>query len=206
MRVKYTLTIIALAMLFAFGDAMINWVDAAPASVSAVAKHKKKKKKKKKKGVSKKEAATTTRTVVGYQSLVHEKTPEEIKHEQDSLAQVRAAFLASDTVYTDVEVKPEFPGGEEAMYEYINKNLQYPEDAFVNNIQGSVDCHLVVRKDGTITDVEAVSGAWQSLKDEAVRIIKTMPNWKPGQREGQEVSYRHRIRIMFLKTGNMSGQ
>lgn len=204
MRVKQTLIIIALAMVFAFGDAMINSCEAAPAEVSAVMKHKKKKKKKKE--VSKKEAATTTRTVVGYQSLVQEKTPEQIKHEQDSIAKAREEWLAADTVYTDVEVKPEFPGGEEAMYEYINQHLEYPEDAFVSNIQGSVDCHLVVRKDGTITDVVAVTGAWQSLKDEAVRIVKSMPNWTPGQREGQPVSYRHRIRIMFLKTGNMAGQ
>jgi len=196
--------IMVMVALFGFGEAVINVCSAAPVEVSEVMK-KKKKKKKKKKEVSKKDQENTTRTVVGYVSQVKEKTPEEIKAEQDSLAKVREEFLRTDSVYLAVEVKPEFPGGEAAMYDYISEHLQYPDDAFDMGIQGSVDCSLVVRKDGTITDVEAISGAWPSLKDEAVRIIKTMPNWTPGKQDGQDVSYRHRIRIMFLKTGNLSG-
>lgn len=196
--------IMAMVALLGLGEAVIDVCSATPTEVSAVMKHKKKKKKKKK-GVSKKDQATTTRTVVGYQSLVKEKTPEQIKAEQDSLAKVREEFLRTDSVYLAVEIKPEFPGGEAAMYDYISEHLQYPDDAFDMGIQGSVDCALVVRKDGTITDVEAISGAWPSLKEEAVRIIKTMPNWTPGKQDGQDVSYRHRIRIMFLKTGNLSG-
>jgi len=198
------LMIVMMVALFAFGDAAINLCTAAPTEVSAVMKHKKKKKKKKKQ-VSKKDAEQTTRSVVGYVSQVKEKTPEQIKAEQDSLAKVRAEFLRTDSVYLAVEVKPEFPGGEAAMYDYISEHLQYPDDAFDMGIQGSVDCALVVRKDGTITDVEAISGAWPSLKEEAVRIIQTMPNWTPGKQDGQDVSYRHRIRIMFLRTGNLSG-
>lgn len=204
MRRVRLVMIMTMVALLGFGEALIDVCNAAPTEVSEVMK-KKKKKKKKKKEVSKKDAEKTTRSVVGYQSLVKEKTPEQIKAEQDSLAKIREEFLRTDSVYLAVEVKPEFPGGEAAMYEYISQNLQYPDDAFDMGIQGSVDCALVVRKDGTITDVEAISGAWPSLKEEAVRIIKTMPNWTPGKQDGQDVSYRHRIRIMFLKTGNLSG-
>lgn len=196
--------IMAMVALLGFGEVVIDLCNAAPTEVSTVMKHKKKKKKKKK-TVSKKAKETATRMVVGYQSLVKEKTPEQIKAEQDSIAKAREKFLLTDTVYLAVEVKPEFPGGEAAMYEYISEHLQYPDDAFDMGIQGSVDCSFVVRKDGTITDVEATEGGWQSLKDEAVRIIKTMPNWTPGMQDGVYVSYRHRIRIMFLKTGNTSG-
>lgn len=203
MKSTKLLLIVALTMTMAFGDAMVNYCQAENNAVTEVMKHKKKKKKKK--NQKPKIDKETTRTVVGYQSLVHEKTPEEIKHEQDSIAQLRAEFLANDTVYTAVEVKPEFPGGEAAMYEYINEHLQYPDDAFDMGIQGSVDVHFVVRKDGTITDAEAPVGAWQSLKDEAVRIVQTMPDWTPGQIDGQPVSYRHRVRITFLRTGNLSG-
>ena len=204
MRRVRLLMVMAMVVLLGFGEAVIDVCNAAPTDVSEVMKKKKKKKKKKKQG-SKKDAEQTTRTVVGYVSQVKEKTPEEIKAEQDSLARVREEFLRTDSVYRAVEVKPEFPGGEMAMYEYISEQLQYPDDAFDMGIEGSVDCAFVVRKDGTITDVEATQGSWPSLKEEAVRIIKTMPNWTPGKQGGVEVSYRHRIRIMFRKTGNLSG-
>lgn len=204
MKIQKVLLIAVLALLCSFGEAVVTACYAATPEVTAVMKHKKKKKKKKKSSSSK-VSKGTTRTVVGYVSQVHEKTPEEIKHEQDSIAKERAEFLRNDSVYTAVEVKPEFPGGEDAMYEFINQNLKYPDDAFEAGIQGSVDCYLVVRKDGTITDVKAVTGAWESLKTEAVRIVESMPNWTPGMQDGEYVSYRHRIRIMFLRTGNLSG-
>lgn len=205
MRLTKTLLIVMLTVLCCFGDAVVNLCYAAPAEVTAVAKKKKKKKKKKKQTLSKKAAAATTHRVVGYKSLVKEKTPEQLKAEQDSLAEVRKQFLATDSVYLAVDVKPEFPGGEDAMYEYINQHLEYPTDAFEMGIQGSVDVYFVVRVDGTITDAEAHTGAWPSLKEEAVRIVSSMPLWTPGQRDGQPVSYRNHIRVMFLRTGNLSG-
>ena len=87
-----------------------------------------------------------------------------------------------EVVFVVVETMPEFPGGQQALFKYLSENVKYPVIAQENGIQGRVICQFVVNKDGSIVDVEVVrSGGDASLDKEAVRVIKSMPKWKPGK-------------------------
>jgi len=86
-----------------------------------------------------------------------------------------------EAIYIVVENMPEFPGGHQAMMKFLAENIQYPVIAMENGIQGRVICQFVVEKDGSISNIKVVrSSGDASLDYEAVRVIGTMPKWKPG--------------------------
>ncbi len=102
-----------------------------------------------------------------------------------------------------VEIMPEFPGGEEALAKFLRNNLRYPPMAIDNGVQGTVFVKFVVRGDGEITDVElmgAKKGA--GLDDEALRVVKKMPKWKPGRQNGQSVPVYFNLPIKFHLEGD----
>lgn len=90
-------------------------------------------------------------------------------------------------IYTWVQVKPSFPGGEEARLKWLRDNLEYPQQAIMDEIQGQVQVGFVVEKDGSITDVKIVQSAHSSLDREAIRLVKAMPKWIPGKQNGNTV-------------------
>ncbi|KGN83136.1 hypothetical protein HW49_00480 [Porphyromonadaceae bacterium COT-184 OH4590] len=90
-------------------------------------------------------------------------------------------------VYTWVQVKPSFPGGEDARLKWLQDNLVYPSQAAEANIQGLVQVGFVVEKDGSITDVKIVKGVHSLLDREAIRLVKSMPRWIPGKQNGNTV-------------------
>lgn len=92
-----------------------------------------------------------------------------------------------ETVYTWVQVKPSFPGGEEARLKWLKENLEYPQQAVADEIQGLVQVGFVVEKDGSITNVKVVQSAHSTLDREAVRLVKAMPKWIPGKQNGNTV-------------------
>ncbi len=96
-----------------------------------------------------------------------------------------------------IEEKPEFPGGEAAMFQWIAKNIKYPEIAKENGVQGKVFVQFVIGKDGKVTDVQVVRGVDPSLDKEAVRVIQSMPTWKPGKQRGKAVKVSFQIPINF---------
>ena len=98
----------------------------------------------------------------------------------------------NDSVFQVVDEMPEFPGGVEAMMEYVSRNVKYPESAKENNLQGRVIVKFVIEKDGTVSNVEVGRGWGNELDDEAVRVVKAMPKWKPGKQDGKPV------RVSFL--------
>ncbi|MDD4777095.1 MAG: M56 family metallopeptidase [Fermentimonas sp.] len=100
-------------------------------------------------------------------------------------------------VFVVVEEQPEFPGGTDAMMKFLADNIVYPADAKVKGIQGRVICNFVVTKDGTIADVSVVRGVEPQLDAEAVRVLESMPNWKPGKQRGQAVNVRYTLPITF---------
>ena len=103
-----------------------------------------------------------------------------------------------DAVYVVVETMPEFPGGQQALFKYLSENVKYPVIAQENGIQGRVICQFVVNKDGSIVEVEVVrSGGDPSLDKEAVRVIKSMPKWKPGQQRGKPVRVKYTVPVNF---------
>ena len=96
-----------------------------------------------------------------------------------------------------VEEMPEFPGGENALMEYVSKNVVYPEEAKEKEIQGRVFISFVVEKDGSIGEVKVLRGIGGGCDEESVRVISDMPKWKPGKQKGEAVRVSYQIPIMF---------
>lgn len=100
------------------------------------------------------------------------------------------------TVVLDfAEVNPEFPGGEEAMGLFIKENFEYPQIAVEMGEQGTVYVEFVVNKDGSIVSEKVVKGVSPSIDKEALRVVKKMPKWKPGEQAGKPVTVRYTIPI-----------
>ncbi len=103
-----------------------------------------------------------------------------------------------ETVFVVVETMPEFPGGQAELFKFLSQNVKYPVIAQENGIQGRVICQFVVNRDGSIVDVEVVrSGGDASLDKEAVRVIKSMPKWKPGKQRGKPVRVKYTVPVNF---------
>ena len=101
-------------------------------------------------------------------------------------------------VYKNVEVKPQFKGGESAMMEFIAKNVKYPQAAIDATLQGKTIVGFVVRKDGTVSDVHIKKSSGHAVLDkEAMRVVKTMPAWKPGKQKGMLVNVKCNVPINF---------
>ena len=93
---------------------------------------------------------------------------------------------------------PEFPGGEAALNAYLAKNINYPQMAVDNEIQGKVIVEFVVGKDGSIRDAKLVKGIGFGCNEEAVRVIKNMPKWQAGKQNGREVNVSYRVPVKFI--------
>lgn len=95
---------------------------------------------------------------------------------------------SAERVYTmdEVDVKPEFPGGDEGMYKWLGENIQYP--ASTSNPQGRVVAAFDIEKDGSITNVRIIEPRDPLLNKEVIRLIKAMPDWTPGYINGSPVT------------------
>lgn len=96
-----------------------------------------------------------------------------------------------------VEQKPEFPGGEAAMYKWLSDNIVYPSAASEEGVQGRVVVEFVVDRDGSITNVKVVRQRHPALDKEALRVIKAMPKWIPGRNNGQPVKVTYTLPVTF---------
>ena len=120
-----------------------------------------------------------------------EKAPEPAK-------EVAAAKPRGDNgIYSTVEHQAEFPGGEGAMLQFINKNLQYPKEAGSQGIQGRVLIDFVVEKDGSLSNFGVLRSPSESLSQEAIRVARLMPKWKPGEMQGKIVRSRYVLPVQF---------
>ncbi len=102
-----------------------------------------------------------------------------------------------NVVFVVVEKMPSFPGGQQALMKYLNENIRYPVIAQENGVQGRVIVQFTVRKDGNIDDVKVVRSADPSLDKEAIRLVKSMPAWEPGQQRGKAVHCKYTVPIVF---------
>ncbi len=103
-----------------------------------------------------------------------------------------------EKIYTLTEELAEFPGGQSAMMAYLGKHLQYPEDAREAKKQGTVYLTFVVNMDGKIVEVRVLRGLYPSLDQEAIRVVSSMPNWKPGKQGGKAVRTQFNLPVKFL--------
>jgi protein TonB len=116
--------------------------------------------------------------------------------QQDSV-KIKEPALNDIIEITSGETEPEFPGGKQAMYQFIIKNVKYPQLAVDSNISGNVYVQFVVDTVGKISDVKVARGVHYLLDAEAVRVVKSMPNWIPGKIRGKAVKVRYYLPINF---------
>lgn len=107
-----------------------------------------------------------------------------------------------DVVFEVVEVMPEFPnGGMPGLMKYLGKNVKYPIEAHANNIEGRVVVHFIINKDGSISNVGLTRSVDPLLDKEAIRVISSMPKWKPGMQRGKAVRVKYTVPVMFRLQG-----
>jgi len=102
-----------------------------------------------------------------------------------------------DEIFQVVEQDPEFPGGVEALYKFVQQNIKYPQLAKENNITGRVFVQFVVEKDGSVSNVRAARDIGGGCGAEAVRVVKSMPKWKPGKQRGKAVRAAYTLPVNF---------
>ena len=100
-------------------------------------------------------------------------------------------------VLTFAEQMPEFPGGMEAMYTFISKNVNYPEKLRAQGIEGKVILTFIVTKKGKIKKIEVIGHPEPLFAKEAVRMIKLMPKWTPGQQNKKPVNVKFTLPLRF---------
>jgi len=104
-----------------------------------------------------------------------------------------------EKIYEGVDEWPEPPGGTEAFYAYLSKHIKMPKKAVVANAQGIIYINIVISKDGSITDVKVRKDpVGYGCAEEAIRVLKKMPRWKPGKLKGVIVAVRYSVPIKFV--------
>jgi TonB family protein len=105
--------------------------------------------------------------------------------------------LVDQPVFRVIDQMPEFPGGMDKLLQFINDNIQYPAEARKKGIQGRVTVQFIVDEDGHITEPNIVRSVDPFLDKEALRIIKTLPQWKPGTLKGKAVKVKYTVPVTF---------
>ena len=96
-----------------------------------------------------------------------------------------------------VEEQPLFPGGEEALLAWITKNTHYPDEALEAGVSGKVYIGFVISTKGKVTDVKLLRGVSAVLDNEALRVVKAMPDWTPGRQSGKPVRVSFQVPVNF---------
>ena len=139
-----------------------------------------------------------TEEVVAEEQTVEEQAVEEPTVEE----QASEPQANKSTVYESVEVMPEFPGGTVEMMKFLQMNIQYPPMAAANNIDGRVVVQFIIDETGKVGDVKVVRSVNEELDAEAVRVVKSMPNFTPGRQNGEAVSVWYTLPISFKIKGD----
>ncbi|RPD45042.1 energy transducer TonB [Hymenobacter sediminis] len=109
----------------------------------------------------------------------------------------QASATPTPAVYHIAEVMPAFPGGAEAFQKFMRKELRYPDEALQRHVSGKVYVRFLVTEEGRIRDAEIVKGLGAGLDEEALRLVRIMPWWSPGQNAGQPVRVLYTMPIVF---------
>ncbi|MGC3943115.1 MAG: M56 family metallopeptidase [Chryseolinea sp.] len=115
----------------------------------------------------------------------------------DAVGDILEKAKSEDLVYTAVEEHAEFPGGMEALVKFLSENVQYPDDARMKGLEGTVFVTFIVEKDGSITSAEPVKALTPELDTEATRVVESFPKWTPGKKDGNVVRTSFVIPIKF---------
>lgn len=120
----------------------------------------------------------------------------------DAVPEPEPMPMKQDVIYEIVDEPAEFPGGMDAMRDYLKKNMMYPAIAKENGIQGKCYLRFIVNTDGSISDVRVLRGVTDcpECDKEATRVVKNMPRWKPGRMNGKDVKMYFTLPLAFKLT------
>ena len=107
----------------------------------------------------------------------------------------------AQTIFIVVEESASFPGGIQEMTNFIKNNLKYPQQARETGTQGKVFVTFVVERDGSLTDVKVLRDIGSGCGEEAVRVVKSMPKWKPAKQRGKPVRMQFNLPVAFTLAG-----
>jgi protein TonB len=102
-----------------------------------------------------------------------------------------------DEVFAFVERMPEFPGGDDGLILYLQKNIKYPKKALKKEVEGTVNVEFIVNENGSISKAKVVKRIGSGCDEEALRVIKAMPKWTPGTHGGKNVRVYYTVPISF---------
>ncbi|MDE6291876.1 MAG: TonB family protein [Muribaculaceae bacterium] len=120
-------------------------------------------------------------------SVLSEKTTPVTSKDAVEVDRHNGAMSQENAIQKNV-VAPEFSGGVEKLMQFLNKNIRYPQTAYEENRTGCPIVGFTVQEDGSVTDVKIMNGTWPDLDEEAMRVVRKMPKWIPGMRDGKVVS------------------
>lgn len=118
------------------------------------------------------------------------------EHKEEVIVEEKTVY-EENHVFQSVEQMPQFPGGDAELMKYLSNNIHYPTIAAENGIQGRVTVQFVVKRDGSVGEVKVVRGKDPDLDKEAVRVVKTLPNFIPGKMNGQPVNVWFTLPVNF---------
>lgn len=124
-----------------------------------------------------------------------------VREHKDEIIVEEKTPVNDNQVFTAVEQMPQFPGGDAELMKYLSTHIKYPQMAMENNVQGQVLVQFVVQKDGSIGEVKVVRSKDPDLDKEAVRVVKTLPNFIPGKMNGQPVNVWYTLPVRFKLQG-----
>ena len=114
-----------------------------------------------------------------------------------STSAMAQTVVEDDAIFVVAENAPEFPGGEDSLYAYIARNIVYPEAAKKEKIEGRVFVTFIVEKDGQVSSVKLLRDIGGGCGEEAIRVVKSMPKWKPGTQRGKPVRFQFNMPVSF---------
>ncbi|MGL4292890.1 MAG: TonB family protein [Bacteroidales bacterium] len=132
--------------------------------------------------------------VVGYAAS---DTKKQEKKNPDKAAVKPGTTQNENPIFTVVEDMPTFPGGEQALWQYLGRSIKYPVSAQQNGIQGRVIVSYIISPEGKITSPQIVRGVDPALDQEALRVINAMPDWNPGKQRGKPVAVKYIFPVTF---------
>jgi protein TonB len=112
-------------------------------------------------------------------------------------AKTDQSILQNSEIYTIVDKMPVYEYGEKELANFISYNMRYPKEALQQGIEGRILCSFIVGKDGSISNIEVVSGSNEALNNEAIRVLGLMPKWTPGENNGEKVNVKCLLPIDF---------
>ena len=141
------------------------------------------------------DSQNVTETVGGDATQVQETRDE--SSDIETLEGKEGEDIVDAEIFTVVDQMPEYPGGEEALMQYLADNIKYPVQAVEEGIEGQVFVSFIIQPAGNVDHVKVLKGIGGGCDEEAIRVVSEMPNWKPGYEKGVAVMVEYNVPISF---------